>query len=89
VLELYPVFHGFLSDEITLALPMQNHPTGGIMKYILLVVALLLSACDNSTPAPKIAAPQREALEKAKGVDQAVQKNAEETQNKAKEAEGY
>lgn len=59
------------------------------MNYILLTVILLLNACDNSTPAPTIAAPQREALEKAKGVDQEVQKNAEETQNKAKEAEGY
>jgi hypothetical protein len=28
-------------------------------------------------------------LEKAKGVDQMVQKNAEETQKKTKEAEGY
>jgi outer membrane PBP1 activator LpoA protein len=59
------------------------------MKYILLVIALLLNACDNSSPTPKIAAPQREALEKAKGVDQVVQKGAEDTQNKAKEAEGY
>jgi len=58
------------------------------MKYILLVLALLLTACDKP-PTPKIATPQREALEKAKGVDQVVQKNAEETQNKAKEAEGY
>lgn len=60
------------------------------MKYILLSIMLLLSACDgSSTPTPKIAAPQRDALEKAKGVDQVVQKNTEETQNKAKEAEGY
>lgn len=59
------------------------------MKYILLAVVLLFAACDNSSPVPKIAAPQREALEKAKGVDQVVQKSAEETQNKAKEAEGY
>jgi len=59
------------------------------MKYILLATLLLLAACDNSTPAPKIAAPQREALEKAKGVDEVVKKEAEETQNKAKEAEGY
>jgi len=58
------------------------------MKYILLVLALLLTACDKP-PTPKIAAPQREALEKAKGVDQVVQKDAEETQKKAKEAEGY
>lgn len=60
------------------------------MKFILLGIILLLNACDGSpTPAPKIAAPQREALEKAKGVDQVVQKGTEETQNKAKEAEGY
>lgn len=60
------------------------------MKYILLGIMLLLNACDGSSaPAPKIAAPQRDALEKAKGVDQVVQKNTEETQNKAKEAEGY
>jgi len=60
------------------------------MKYILLAVVLLLNACDGpSAPVPKIAAPQREALEKAKGVDQAVQKGAEETQNKSKDDEGY
>jgi hypothetical protein len=59
------------------------------MKFFMLTVILLLAACDNSSPAPKIAAPQRDALEKAKGVDQIVQKNAEETRNKAKEAEGY
>jgi hypothetical protein len=88
VLELYPVFHGFLPDEITLALSMQNHPTGGNMKYILLALALLLTACDKP-PTPKIAAPQREALEKAKGVDQAVQKQTEETQKNVKDAEGY
>jgi len=58
------------------------------MKYILLVLALLLTACDKP-PTPKIAAPQREALEKAKGVDQAVQKQSEETQKNVKDAEGY
>jgi len=58
------------------------------MKFILFAVLLMLSACDKPT-VPKIAAPQREALEKAKGVDQMVQKNAEETQNKIKESEGY
>ena len=42
------------------------------MKYILLAVVLMLVACDKPT-VPKIAAPQREALEKAKQVDQAVQ----------------
>jgi hypothetical protein len=42
------------------------------MKFILLAVVLMLGACDKPT-VPKIAAPQREALEKAKGVDQMVQ----------------
>lgn len=58
------------------------------MKYLLLVVILMLGACDKPS-VPKIAAPQRDALEKAKGVDQIIQKNAEETQRKAKDAEGY
>lgn len=57
------------------------------MKYILLTVALLLSACDKSSTVPKIAAPQREALEKAKGVDQVVQKEAEESKKKIEDAE--
>jgi hypothetical protein len=56
------------------------------MKYILLAIALMLAACDK--PAiPKIAAPQREALEKAKGVDQAVQKNTEEEKKKIEDTE--
>ena len=57
------------------------------MKYILLTVVLLFAACDNSSPVPKIAAPQREALEKAKGVDQAVQKQTEESKQKIEDAE--
>ncbi|HSM97695.1 MAG TPA: hypothetical protein VLS47_01665 [Gallionella sp.] len=56
------------------------------MKYILLAVVLLLNACDKPT-APKIAAPQREALEKAKGVDQAVQDAAEDSKKKIEDAE--
>lgn len=56
------------------------------MKYILLAVILLLNACDKPT-VPKIAAPQREALEKAKGVDQAVQKDTEESKKKIEDAE--
>jgi hypothetical protein len=56
------------------------------MKYVLLAVALLLAACDKP-PTPKIAAPQREALEKAKGVDQAVQQNTEESKKKIEDAE--
>lgn len=57
------------------------------MKYILLAVVLLFAACDNSSPVPKIAAPQREALEKAKGVDQVVQQNTEESKQKIEDAE--
>ena len=57
------------------------------MKYILLAVVLLFAACDNSSPVPKIAAPQREALEKAKGVDQVVQQNTEESKQKTEDAE--
>jgi hypothetical protein len=57
------------------------------MKYILLAVVLLLTACDKSPTVPKIAAPQREALEKAKGVDQAVQKETEESKKKIEDAE--
>ena len=55
------------------------------MKYILLAIALTLAACDKP-PTPKIAAPQREALEKARGVDQAVQKEAEESRQKIEDA---
>ncbi len=57
------------------------------MKYILLAVVLAFAACDNSTPIPKIAAPQREALDKAKGVDQAVQQDTEEMKKKIEDAE--
>jgi len=56
------------------------------MKFILLAVVLLLAACDKPT-APKIAAPQREALDKAKAVDQAVQQNTEEEKKKIEDAE--
>lgn len=55
------------------------------MKYILLAIVLSFAACDNSTP--KIAAPQRAALEKAKGVEQTVQQSADETKKKVEEAE--
>ncbi len=55
------------------------------MKYILLAVTLLFAACDKP-PTPKIAAPQREALEKAKGVEQTIQKEADESQKKIEDA---
>ncbi|HTN93528.1 MAG TPA: hypothetical protein VMJ33_03015 [Gallionella sp.] len=57
------------------------------MKYLLLFVVLLLNACDNSSTAPKIAAPQRDALEKAKAVDQTVQKSTDETKQKIEDAD--
>jgi len=55
------------------------------MKFILLgFMTLLLCACDKTpdAPPPKIADTQREALEKAKGVDQMLQK-ADEAQQKS------
>lgn len=55
------------------------------MKYFLIAIALCLSACDKA-PEQKIAAPQRAALEKAKGVDQAAQKNAEAEKKKIEDA---
>lgn len=55
------------------------------MKYILLAATLLFAACDKP-PTPKIAEPQREALEKAKGVEQTVQKEAEESSKKIEDA---
>lgn len=58
------------------------------MKYILFIAALSLNACDSSShTAPKIAAPQREALDKAKDVEQLVQKQHEESQKKISDAE--
>lgn len=57
------------------------------MKYFVLFALLMLNACDNSSAVPKIAAPQREALEKAKGVDQVVQNATEESKKKIEDAE--
>lgn len=55
------------------------------MKYLLPLIALLLVACDNSTP--KIAAPQRAELDKAKEVNQMVQQNTEDSKKKIEDAE--
>ena len=55
------------------------------MKYFLLAVTLLLAACDKPAPS-KIAEPQRDALEKAKGVEQIIQKSAEESSKEADDA---
>ena len=58
------------------------------MKIVLFAMILLLGACDGSSaPTPKIAEPQREALEKARGVDQTLQQSNEETQKKINGAE--
>jgi hypothetical protein len=66
---------------------MQKYLTGGNVKYILVVLLLVLNACDKPTTVPKIAAPQREALEKAKSVDQTVQKETDESKKKIEDAE--
>jgi hypothetical protein len=56
------------------------------MKYIILAIALMLNACDKPT-VPKIAAPQREALEKARGVDQVVQDATAASKKQIEDAE--
>lgn len=57
------------------------------MKFILLAVVLSLGACDRpSAPTPKVAEPQREALEKTKEVDRLMQQENEAAQKKIGEA---
>ena len=59
------------------------------MKIILFAVILLLGACDGpSAPTPKLAEPQREALEKARGVGQTLQQSSEQMRDKVGDAEG-
>lgn len=59
------------------------------MRIVMFVAVLLLGACDGtSAPAPKIAEPQREALEKARGVEQTLQQSSEQLREKVGEAEG-
>lgn len=59
------------------------------MKIVLFAVVLLLGACDGpSAPTPKIAEPQRDALEKAREVNRTLQKSNEEMQKKIGEAKG-
>ena len=57
------------------------------MKNVVLILVLLLNACGDSSTAPKIAAPQRDALDKAKGVDQSVQKATDEMKQKIEDSE--
>ncbi|MDD4960496.1 MAG: hypothetical protein PHS51_14190 [Gallionella sp.] len=56
------------------------------MKYILMIIALCLSACDDA-PEQKIAAPQRAALDKASGVDQTVQQSTDDAKKKIEDAD--
>lgn len=57
------------------------------MKHLIIVTLLLLGACDRpSEPIAKIAVPQREALDKAKAVEQMIQDNADATRQKIEEA---
>ncbi len=60
------------------------------MRFIFIALCLLLtSACGKpDTDPPKIGESQREALEKARGVEQTLQKEAEETRKRIDEAEG-
>lgn len=55
------------------------------MKFVMLAVVLLLGACDKPS-VPKIAAPQREALDKAKAVDQVVQDATEASKKQIEDA---
>jgi len=55
------------------------------MKYILIAITLLFAACDKPAT-PKIAAPQRDALEKAKQVDQMVQQNTDAMKQKTEDS---
>lgn len=59
------------------------------MRLFLLIGILLLGACDQpaSSP-PKIASPQREALEKAKDVNQVLQDANNKTHQQIEQAEG-
>jgi len=55
------------------------------MKYILIAVTLLFAACDKPAT-PKIAAPQREVLDKAKQVNQMMQKNTDAMKQQVQDA---
>ena len=57
------------------------------MKIVLLTVCILLTACGAQDKPAKIAAPQREALDKAKAVDAMLQQQAEDQRQKIEDAE--
>jgi hypothetical protein len=52
---------------------------------MILLLAPLLVACSPSDPDPKIAASQREALDKARGVEDVIQKSADQTSQQVDE----
>lgn len=55
--------------------------------FLLFSLSFSLAACE-APPPPDIIKPQREVLEKAKGVEQTLQKEADDTRKKIEEAEG-
>lgn len=58
-----------------------------IHSLMMLILSVNLTACEESRPPPDMIKTQREALDKAKGLEQALQKQAEDTQKKIHEAE--
>lgn len=59
------------------------------MRFLLLVGILLLGACDQpASSTSKIALPQREALEKAKDVNQVLQDANNKSHQQIEQAEG-
>lgn len=57
------------------------------MKPLILLFSLVLAACGPAPAPSQIAKPQREALEKAKAVDDIVQKQALDQKQAADDAE--
>lgn len=51
------------------------------------LVAVFLGACQPSGPAPDLVKTQRETLDKAKGVEQQLQQQAQERMQSAKETD--
>lgn len=60
------------------------------LSYLLITYALCLSllACEDPRPPPDLIKPQRDALDKAKGLEQTIQTQTEDTKKKINDAEG-
>lgn len=60
------------------------------LSYLLITYMLcfFLLACGEPAPPPDLIQPQREALDKAKGLEQTMQAQAEDTKKKISDAEG-